>query len=171
MWSWISHLLISVSSVLKQGRMLTLLCTGPPRLCVENTKTWSLKKHYWMNQLLLVPSLTKILKASVLQAAAKVRNISEFQSRRLLLLFVFFTGLLLAWAVGVTHWIRILLSYSARMHQRQAHTEGKRDERLFFTHQLAIHRQTWPCRVKGSSRKGKITTTWCLSQLANQNQT
>jgi len=46
-----------------------------------------------MNQLLLVTFLTKILKALVLQEAAKVRKISEFQSRRVMLLFgVFLLG-------------------------------------------------------------------------------
>lgn len=44
-----------------------------------------------MNQVLLVPSLNKILKALVLQVVVKVRNISEFQ-RRCLLLFGFLLG-------------------------------------------------------------------------------
>lgn len=83
----------------------------------------SLKKHYWKNQVLLVPSLNKILKALVLQTVVKVRNISEFQRRGLL--FGFLLGSFSSLGCSVPHWICIIFSYSARMHQRQAPTEGR----------------------------------------------
>lgn len=85
MWSWICHL-----------PFLCLCFTGcetrknaDPQDSVW--KTWNQFKETLLGESAALSVFSKILKALVLEAAVKVSNIREFQSRRVLL-FVFFLG-------------------------------------------------------------------------------
>lgn len=79
-------------------------------------------------------SLTKILKALVLQAAVKVRDISELHFKgEFCCCCPFSWALLLTPAVGVMHWTWMLLSSPARLHQRSSHWRWERWQSALYT--------------------------------------
>lgn len=122
-WSCRSHLLsLSVSSALQQGRMLTLLCTGPQDFVLKTGKQF---KEALLDDSGAISAVSKQdFKSFDPSAVVKVRNISEFQ-RSSLLLFGFLLGSFSGLGCSVPQWIWIILSYSARLHQRQAPAEGR----------------------------------------------
>lgn len=59
--------------------------------------------------------------------------------------------LLWLWSRGIMWRIWIILTYSSRIHGRQVHTTGKRDEKVLFIHQLTMQKGIWSHKTVGSN--------------------
>lgn len=90
-WSWVSHppSVSQFPQFWNREECRPCFVYGPQDFVL---KTWNQFKETLLDKSADISDFFKILNASVLQAAVKVRTTSEFQNGRVLLLFVFLLG-------------------------------------------------------------------------------